>query len=136
MFTGAFPPDRTYRVGQCASGWIPFFTRDNVTNLRYANGVGDIAVWDANHLDKAPQVSTNDRATLRTAPKDNSSPATAYENCTELNGDYPHGVGLPGARDHSRSGTNPVTTFKASTRLYNANSDKDRDGDGIACEKR
>jgi len=28
-----------------------------------------------------------------------------------------------------------VTTFKVSTGLYNANADKDRDGDGIACEK-
>jgi hypothetical protein len=136
VFRGAFPPDKTYRVGECASGWIPFFTRGKVTKVKYANGLGDIAVWDANHLGRAPQVSTKPRAPARTAPKqEDTSPEAVYENCTELNGDYPHGVGLPGARDRTRSGTNPVTTFKESTRLYNANSGKDRDNDGIACEK-
>ena len=39
-----------------------------------------------------------------------------------------------GARD-STSGT-PVTNFKVSKSLYNANGGSDRDGDGIACEKR
>jgi Excalibur calcium-binding domain len=47
--------------------------------------------------------------------------------------DYPHGVGLPGAHDHT-TGT-PVTTFIVSAALYNANVGSDRDGDGIACEK-
>ena len=59
--------------------------------------------------------------------------AKAYKNCTELNKVYKHGVGKPGARD-STSGT-PVTNFKRSKSLYNANSSKDRDKDGIACEK-
>jgi hypothetical protein len=63
-----------------------------------------------------------------------------YRNCTALNKDYPHGVGRPGARDKT-SGT-PVTNFKVSGSLYNANDggagehDLDRDNDGIACEKR
>ncbi|MEA2169473.1 MAG: hypothetical protein QOF76_2773 [Solirubrobacteraceae bacterium] len=59
--------------------------------------------------------------------------AKTYKNCTALNRDYPHGVGKPGAHDHT-SGT-PVTNFKHSKALYNANSGSDRDGDGIACEK-
>jgi hypothetical protein len=49
-------------------------------------------------------------------------------------------VGRLHARDHTRSGTPGVTTFKRSTRLYNTamryNSDLDRDRDGVACEKR
>ena len=60
--------------------------------------------------------------------------AKQYANCTALNRVYPHGVGKPHAHDHT-SGT-PVTNFYRSKPLYNANSDKDRDGDGIACEKR
>jgi hypothetical protein len=51
---------------------------------------------------------------------------------------YRHGVGRSNARDHT-TGTS-VTTFYRSTRLYNLatryNNDLDRDGDGIACEKR
>jgi hypothetical protein len=60
-----------------------------------------------------------------------------HENCTKFNHKYPHGVGKLHAHDHT-SGT-PVTTFKRSTRLYNAamaaNSRLDGDKDGIACEK-
>lgn len=59
--------------------------------------------------------------------------AKTYGNCTKLNRDYPHGVGRPHAHDKT-SGT-PVTNFKRSKALYNANSGSDRDGDGIACEK-
>jgi hypothetical protein len=60
--------------------------------------------------------------------------ARTFANCTELHSQYPHGVGRPGAVDHT-SGT-PVTTFYVSQSLYDANSGSDRDGDGIACEKR
>ncbi|PKZ65561.1 calcium-binding protein [Gordonia terrae] len=63
-----------------------------------------------------------------------ASAATDYANCSELNADYPHGVGKAGAVD-STSGT-PVTTFTVDDDLYNANSESDRDKDGIACEKR
>ena len=59
--------------------------------------------------------------------------ATKYSNCKSLNADYPHGVGKPGAVD-STSKT-PVTTFTVDTDLYNANTARDRDNDGIACEK-
>ena len=61
-----------------------------------------------------------------------------YKNCTALNKGYPHGVGKKGARD--RTSGKPVTTFKRSTKIYNAamkaNRGLDRDKDGIACEKR
>jgi Excalibur calcium-binding domain len=66
-------------------------------------------------------------------PKPTATSAKDYANCTALNADYPHGVGRPGARDKT-SGT-PVTSFTASRALYAANSESDRDNDGIACEK-
>ncbi|GCD89386.1 excalibur calcium-binding domain-containing protein [Nocardioides sp. LS1] len=60
------------------------------------------------------------------APKD-------YPNCTALNKDYPHGVGLVGAKDHT-SGT-PVTNFTRAPKVYNLNTESDADKDHIACEK-
>ena len=66
--------------------------------------------------------------------------SSLWNNCTKVHTRYPHGVGRLNARDHTRSGTPGVTTFKRSTRLYNTamryNSDLDRDRDGVACEKR
>lgn len=56
-----------------------------------------------------------------------------FANCTALNKAFPHGVGRPGAVDHT-TGTR-VTTFRRDLALYNANSGSDRDKDGIACEK-
>ena len=60
-----------------------------------------------------------------------------YQNCTNLQKTYPHGVGKRDAVDIT-SGT-PVTTFKKSNKLYNkanrANGRLDGDDDGIACEK-
>lgn len=60
-----------------------------------------------------------------------------HDNCTNLNKRYPHGVGRKNAVDKT-SGTK-VTTFKRSNKIYNLavshNSDLDRDGDKIACEK-
>jgi hypothetical protein len=61
--------------------------------------------------------------------------AKHYRNCTALNKVYKHGVGRPNAVDHT-SGSPKVTNFYRSRPLYRANKDKDRDGDGIACEKR
>ena len=60
--------------------------------------------------------------------------AKTYKNCTALNKVYPHGVGRKGARD--KTSGKPVTNFKVSNSLYAANRGKDRDRDGIACEKR
>lgn len=65
-----------------------------------------------------------------TAPT--TADATSYANCTALRRDYPHGVGRPGARDHT-SGV-PDTQFYVSAALYEANTKSDRDKDGIACE--
>lgn len=72
-------------------------------------------------------------AALGIAGPVHAAKAKTYKNCTALNKAYPHGVGKPGARDKT-SGT-PVTNFKRSNPLYNANSKSDRDKDGIACEK-
>jgi hypothetical protein len=54
---GGFPADATYRVGECASGWIPFPTRAWPARIIYKNGVGDVAVWDTNHPEDAPRTS-------------------------------------------------------------------------------
>ncbi len=62
--------------------------------------------------------------------------AQVFANCTAMHAVYPHGVGRPGAVDHVRGSTRPVTSFFVSEELYNANSFSDADGDGIACEKR
>ena len=59
---------------------------------------------------------------------------THFKNCTAMHVKYPHGVGKPGAIDHT-TGVK-VRTFKKSTVLYNANKSLDRDHDNIACEKR
>ena len=62
-----------------------------------------------------------------------------YDNCTNFNKRYRHGVGKRLARDRTRSGRNPVTNFLRSTLIYNRamrwNRDLDRDRDGVACEK-
>lgn len=58
-----------------------------------------------------------------------------HDNCTNFNDKFPHGVGRRGAHDHGGD----VTNFKRSNRIYRKatkhNSDLDRDGDKIACEK-
>jgi hypothetical protein len=65
----------------------------------------------------------------------NAAKPRSYANCTALNSHYPHGVGKRHAHDHVRGSTAPVTTFKRSNKLYRLNSQMDRDGDGVACEK-
>ncbi len=55
--TGVFPIENTYRVGQCASGWIPFPTTMKPIQITYKNGIGDVAVWDATRLDASPRTS-------------------------------------------------------------------------------
>jgi len=59
-----------------------------------------------------------------------------YKNCTALNKVYPHGVGKKGAKDKVSGSSKRVTNFKVSTTIYKQNKKSDRDGDGIACEKR
>jgi TRAP-type C4-dicarboxylate transport system substrate-binding protein len=60
-----------------------------------------------------------------------------FRNCDTLNNVYPHGVGLPSAKDDVGSRKDgPVTDFKKDAALYRAQSKTlDRDNDGIACEK-
>jgi hypothetical protein len=65
-----------------------------------------------------------------------AAPVRHFKNCTAMHKVYPHGVGKPKAHDHVRGTTRPVTTFKRSLALYNANKKMDRDHDGVACEKR
>jgi hypothetical protein len=60
--------------------------------------------------------------------------AKSYSNCKKLNKVYKHGVGKPGAHDHT-SGT-PVTNFTRNKAVYKKNTGRDRDKDGIACEKK
>ncbi|WP_433528760.1 excalibur calcium-binding domain-containing protein [Micromonospora sp. CA-263727] len=62
--------------------------------------------------------------------------APTFKNCTAMHKKYKHGVGKKGARDKVRGKTKPVTNFKVSTAIYNANKKLDRDKDGVACEKR
>jgi len=73
-------------------------------------------------------------------PAASSAVSSIWNNCTSVHTRYAHGVGRLNARDHTRSGTGGVTTFKRSTRLYKAamryNSGLDGDKDGVACEKR
>ncbi len=60
--------------------------------------------------------------------------AATYSNCSQLNQDYPHGVGQQGAVDSTSS--TPVTTFERDDAVYQDNTARDRDKDGIACEKK
>jgi hypothetical protein len=57
------------------------------------------------------------------------------KNCEAVNKRYPHGVGKVGARDKVLPGNEPVTTFKRSNALYAIAKGRDRDKDGVACEK-
>ncbi|MFJ7974820.1 excalibur calcium-binding domain-containing protein [Peribacillus sp. NPDC096379] len=59
--------------------------------------------------------------------------AKTYKNCTELNKDYSGGV----AKSSTVKNKGGKTNYKpyVSKALYDANSSKDRDKDGIACER-
>ena len=58
-----------------------------------------------------------------------------FKNCAALNKKFPHGVGRPGAHDRVARGSVPVTNFTRNLAWYRANASRDRDKDGIACEK-
>lgn len=73
-------------------------------------------------------------AARREAAQNRADAKLTFGNCPTLNRRYPHGVGQTGARDQT-SGSR-VTSFKVSDHIYALNSGSDRDGDGIACEKR
>lgn len=132
---GAFPADRTYRVGQCAGGWISFPAKTRPLKISYENGVGDRAVWDARNLAASPTTRTGAPDAKKGPDKEANERAKNYVNCRALNVDYPHGVGRPGAKDRTTNGSAPVTNFQRSSSLYVANTGSDRDRDGIACER-
>jgi hypothetical protein len=107
-----YPSDETYRVGECVSGWIPFRTGSTVLKVRYANGVGDIGIWDATNLDKKPQISSVVK--VKSEPKTrNQNHDVHYANCDAVRaaGKAPIRRGDPGYAPHL-----------------------DRDNDGIGCE--
>jgi Excalibur calcium-binding domain len=58
--------------------------------------------------------------------------APKFKTCAALNAVYPNGVGRTGAVDKTKQ--EPVTTFTVDDAVYKANTARDRDKDGIACE--
>jgi hypothetical protein len=79
-----------------------------------------------------PTTTIGPTTTAVTAPPTTSAFDHSYANCADLHSEHPHGVGRSGAVDHTSG--KPVTTFEVNDRLYAANDNLDRDGDGIACE--
>ena len=67
------------------------------------------------------------------SPASTDAAAKSFKNCTELNKSYKGGVAM-NSKVKNKGGK---TKYKplASADLYNANKDKDRDKDGIACER-
>jgi hypothetical protein len=80
-------------------------------------------------------ISSAPSGALATDARPSVQTVAHYSNCTAMNRLYRHGVGKPGARDHVSGRARPVTNFYKNLALYNANKGRDRDGDGIACEK-
>jgi hypothetical protein len=74
------------------------------------------------------------RLRKRAAPAPAPAGARDFSNCDEMQTVY-HTASADLARWDQTSGT-PVTTFERSDALYSANSESDRDGDLIACEKK
>ena len=85
----------------------------------------------------APRTSTRPTTTSRKSKAASSPSRTVkvYPNCDALNVDYPHGVGRPGAHDSTSSAKGPVTDFTVDQAVYEANTARDGDKDGIACER-
>jgi Excalibur calcium-binding domain len=118
--------------------WLdPVSDGDEPVKISYANGVGDHAIWDARNLSAPPTTRTKEADVAKDAEPDSRAGKSAknYENCDALTDDYPHGVGRPDARDKTADGSPPVTNFERNDSLYEANTDSDRDRDGIACER-
>ena len=60
-------------------------------------------------------------------------PTKVFSNCTELNKTYPGGVAKSKGIRNQGGATKKTPTVNA--KVYAENSGKDRDKDGIACEK-
>lgn len=58
-----------------------------------------------------------------------------FVNCTDMHRVYEGGVARRGARDHRTDGGHAQYAPHVSTKLYRANKQMDRDGDGVACEQ-
>ena len=58
-----------------------------------------------------------------------------FVNCTDMHRVYAGGVAKRGAHDHRTDGGHARYAPHVSTRLYDANSQMDRDHDGVACEQ-
>ncbi len=86
--------------------------------------------------DAAAAKQAADAAAAKQAADAAAAMPTRYRNCAELNQAYPHGVGRPGAVDRVAGGNPGVTTFERDLAIYNANTARDGDKDGIACERR
>jgi hypothetical protein len=73
------------------------------------------------------------------APLTTEARVKTYSSCAKLNRVYPHGVGKPGAKDKVAGKYRPGRSVTTSTRnraVYLANTDRDGDNDGVACEKK
>ena len=51
----AFPAEATYRIGQCALGWLDFPTDQPALLITYANGVGEEAIWNVADVKAPPE---------------------------------------------------------------------------------
>jgi hypothetical protein len=58
-----------------------------------------------------------------------------FVNCTDMHRIYKGGVAKRGAHDHRTDGGHARYAPHVSTKLYKANSQMDRDHDGVACEQ-
>lgn len=67
------------------------------------------------------------------SPAQTDAATKTYKNCTELNKDYKGGV----AKDSKvrNKGGKTKYALTVSAELYKTNASKDRDKDGIACER-
>ncbi len=106
-----------------------------VTNSAGRFTVGFISVPDYQYRLIALASTTANGATSASVLSTTPPPVVKYSSCAQLNAVYRHGVGRPGAVDQVRGSTAPVTTFLRDAALYAANTARDGDKDGIACEK-
>ncbi len=113
------PSDSTGRVTPC-------LTKDHPINVPTSIA---IAAVSGLLLAGAPVLT----ADAHNSPRHNR----LFDNCTNFNNKFEHGVGRRHA--HDQTSGDPVTNFKRSNRIYeramNHNRDLDRDRDRIACEK-
>jgi Excalibur calcium-binding domain len=141
------PPNKAYRCAYVARQvavkaryglWLTAPEHDAIATV-LARCPGQKVPTESGAPASAPRTSTAPRArSTSTTSAHRSTPSiqvTIYANCAELNQDYPHGVGRPGAHDHTSSGS-PVTSFTINAAVYDANTGRDGDHDGVACEQR